>query len=176
MNKNQFYKTGWVAVCAILLSSTILADMVGSTATLAEIATMSGQAKLNLAIAAIGGDVNGIAEAAKRADAVDAALAEAQEAVAEQERSLAAGDEDNAAAAEQAAGMARQKAYDALYGAVPEGNPGSKHAQWKESQENTGGGPGRPFDPPQFEDTPRKHFKKLFGQGRGLGDRPATPE
>ena len=166
-------------------------DMAAARGILAEVGVMAVQAKANLAAAASSGDINAISDAAKRADAVDAAMAEAQEAFTAAERSTAGGDEDAAAANVSDLEAARQKAEDALNGAVPEPTPMSAQQQWKESQKNTGGGPGRAFDPPNMEDVPwqsqglRAFYQNLFGSfwnasgfggGRGFGDRDATPE
>ncbi|MCF7817586.1 MAG: hypothetical protein K9M54_06870 [Kiritimatiellales bacterium] len=190
MKKNQFNITILSVVAVVLMASVpVRADLATASGTLAEVATLTVQAKANLASAANSGDVNAIADAAKRADAVDAAMAEAQDAFSALERAVAGNDQDAAAAASDDLDAARQKAFDALFGAVPEASPQSEHAKWVEGQKNTGGGPGRAYDPPNIYDRPwdtqglRSFYQGLFGtiwesQGNrgGFNDRDATPE
>jgi hypothetical protein len=127
-------KTGLVAMVMVMtaLVQAQAVDMAAASGILADIAVMAVQAKANLAVAANSGDVDAIADATKRADAVDAAMAEALEAFATLENNP-----DDIGAIEDME-AARQKADDALNGAVPEATPESMHALWKESQENTG--------------------------------------
>jgi hypothetical protein len=60
--------------------------MADASGIVAEVASLAVLAKMNLATAAINGDIGLMVEAAKRADAVDSALAEAHEAFADLER------------------------------------------------------------------------------------------
>jgi hypothetical protein len=150
---------------------------------------MVTQAKDNQANAAVGGDLAAIAEADKRAVAVDSAMAEAQAAFSALERAAEGNDEDAAAKAIDDLNAARQKASDALNGAVPEDSPQSEQAKWVEGQKNTGGGPGRAYDPPNIYDVPsqtqglRQFYQGLFGNfwqasafggSLGFGDFDAT--
>lgn len=180
-------KTGLVAMVMVMtaLVQAQAVDMAAASGILADIAVMAVQAKANLAVAANSGDVDAIADATKRADAVDAAMAEALEAFATLENNP-----DDIGAIEDME-AARQKADDALNGAVPEATPESMHVLWKESQENTGGGPGRAYDPPNIYDRPwhsqglRHFYQGVFGNAWSasahggshvFGDRDATPE
>ena len=190
-------KTGLVVALAVVatLVQVHAADMAGASGVLAEVSVMAVQAKAGLASAANSGDVNAISDAANRADAVDAAVGEAQSAYAAMERAAAGGDEDAAAAAADDLDAARQKAADALKGAIPEVVPKSAKEEWKESTTNTGGGPGSAYDPPNIYDTPwqtqglRSLYTSLFGNfwsasGQSFSnfgpsperDRDATPE
>lgn len=193
MNKQQRKALVFSAFVAILMASSPVraADLAAASGTLADVAVMAGQAKVNLAKAASSGDVNAIADAVKRADAVDAAMAEAQDSFSALERADAGNDADAAAAASEDLDAARQRASDALNGAVPEASPQSEHAKWVEGQKNTGGGPGRSYDPPNIYDRLwdtqglRSFYQGLFGSfwsasgyggGHGYGDFDATPE
>lgn len=193
MRNNQILKR--IGLVALLVAMTAFgraqaADMAAASGTLADIAVMATQAKANLALAAIGGDVNEIADAAKRADAVDAAMDAGQKAYAAKE---AATNEDDDAAATEALDAAHQKADNALNGAVPEATPSSAHDVWKESQTNTGGGPSSAYDPPNIYDVPwqsqglRSLYSSMFSivyssnggssaDVNDYGDRDATPE
>lgn len=155
-----------------------------ASADLAAIAALSVQAKANLAMAALGGDLNAIAEASKRSDAVDAAMAQAQEAYSALEAAMESGD----AAAQQAAMdtivASKQKATDALNGVIPESMI-NEISEWK-ANTGTGGGPGYPYDAPNIYDQPwqtvgmRNFYANQFGSfwasGRETGDTDATPE
>ena len=96
-----------------------------------------------------------------------------------------------AAAAEEDLAVAKQKAEDALTGAVPAPSKETKREAWKDSQANTGGGPGRAYDPPNIYDRPwhsqgLSHFYQAIfnnawsasahGGSHVFGDRDATPE
>lgn len=190
MKKNQINIIAFT-IFTVFLTATgqVRADLAAASGTLADVAVMAVQAMANLASAASGGDVDAITEAAKRAAAVDAAMAEAQEAYSALERAVAGNDQDAAAAMNDDLDAAHQKALDALNGVIPEPTPQSEHAKWVEGQKNTGGGPGRSYDPPNIYDRPwdtqglRNFYQGLFGafwesQGnRGrFGDRDATPE
>ena len=183
MKKNAFG-----ILCAIVMVSpaaVFAVDQAGAVADLADIAAISVQSKANLASVALGGDVDAVSEAGKRADAVDASMARAQEAFAAMERALAGGDEDAAQSAANEIKASKQKAADALDGVIPDEMVSLVQA-WKEAQSNTGGGPGRAYDPPNIYDVPwqtigmRNFYISQFGSfwssGRGTGDTDATPE
>ena len=192
MKTNYFFqKTGLIA--AIVVATTLVqvqaADMASASGTLADIAVMAVQAKASLASAANDGDVGAIAEATKRADAVDAAMADAQEAFSAKEN---AQDQASADAADEALDAAHQKADDALNGAVPEAAPKSAKHVWKESKTNTGGGPQDAYNAPNIYNVPWQSatmqstysamFNNVFGSSGGssvnstsFGDNDATP-
>ncbi len=191
MKKHHFLKkTGLVAMVvamASLVQVQAVVDMAAATGTLADIAVMAVQAKANLAVAANNGDIDEIADATKRADAIDAAMSEAQKAFAAMESAVAQNDEAAAAEALGNLNDSWKKANDALNGAVPEATPKSLKEQWKESTTNTGGGPGQAYDPPNIYDVPwqsaglRAVYAAQFGNffiagGSSFGDSDATPE
>ena len=193
MRTHRFNKVCLVAVMAamVVLPKAHAANLAKASGMLADVAAIVVQAKQNLAIAANSGNVTAIGEAAKRADASDAAMAEAMEAFAALERADAGENDDAADSAFEDIQTALQKATEALSGAIPEETAQSKHKKWKDSQKNTGGGPGRPYDPPNIYDVPwhsqnlRSFYNHLFG-GHGSyhfgggdrrhRDRDATPE
>ena len=173
-------------VAGLMVSSSLAAvDPAAVAGNLAEIGSISVQAKANLSEAANNGNVDAIAEAGKRSDAVDAAMAQAQEAYSEMERALANGDEDTAKSAADDLMSSLEKAADALNGVIPE-EVVNAVKEWKESKMNTGGGPGRPYDPPNMYDVPwnsqlmRNFYQNQFGNTWSSGvtpnDREATPE
>lgn len=174
------------ALAGLMVSTSMAAvDPAAAAGNLAEIGSISVSAKANLSEAASGGDVDAIAEAGKRSDAVDAAMAQAQEAYSEMERALANGDEDTAKSAADDLMSSLEKAADALNGVIPE-EVVNAVKEWKESKKNTGGGPGRPYDPPNMYDVPwnsqvmRNFYQNQFGNawqsGVSPADRDATPE
>ena len=193
MKTNHFFKKISLVASIVTLSALVQAQAVGMAAasgTLADIAVMAVQAKANLAGAASAGDIGAIAEATKRADAVDAAMADAMKAFSAKENAQDQAAED---AADEALATAREKADNALNGPVPDATPQSKHDQWKESQTNTGGGPGDAYDPPNIYDVPwqtaglRSTYSSLFtsvlnagggttANSNNFGDGDATPE
>ncbi|MDF7826054.1 hypothetical protein P4B35_18635 [Pontiellaceae bacterium B12227] len=187
MTKLSKYIIGSTCTIAGLMVSTSMAAVDPATAAgnLAEIGSISVQAKANLSEAANGGNVDDIAEAGKRSDAVDAAMAQAQEAFSEMERALANGDEDTAKSAADDLMASLEKAADALNGVIPE-EVVNAVKEWKESKKNTGGGAGRPYDPPNMYDVPwnsrlmrnfyQNHFGNNWSSGVTPGDRDATPE
>jgi hypothetical protein len=162
--------------------------MAAASGILANVSVMAVQAKADLADAASSGDVAAIAEATKRADAVDAAVADAQAAYAAMEHALAGDDADAAASASDDLEAAQQRASDALNGgAIPDAVQKSAQDVWKESKTNTGGGPGQPnvYDVPWQTQGMRSLYTSLFGSfwtsssrggtlDDGAGD--ATPE
>ena len=181
MKNNQFNKMA--LLCAMVFSVSTLvqaANLAEASGTLAEVAVTVAEASTQLAAAASGGDLEAIAEAQKRAAAVDAAMGDAVEAYA----ALENGDESAAARLDEAL----QRATDALNGVIREESEESKHAKWKKDQENAGGGPGRAYDPPNIYDVPwetdglRSFYQGLFGNLWGSSsfgggrDRDATPE
>jgi len=192
MKKHLFIKkAGLIAALVAVTALAQAADMAVASGILADVSVMDVQAKAGLADAANSGDVAAIAEASKRADAVDAAMADAQAAYAALERAVAGDDADAAASASDDLEAARQRASDALGGAIPDATPKSAQEVWKESQTNTGGGPGRAYDPPNIYDVPwqtqgmRSLYTSLFGsfwttssRGGSLDDGggDATPE
>jgi len=190
MKYDLITKIGLAGIAATLLSlGAGAADLASAAGNLAEISAISAQAKGNLAVAALGGDVEQIAEMSKRADAVDAAVSEGQMAFAQMERAAAGGDEDAASSAGDDLSAALQKAKDALNGVIPV-DKASQHQQWKESKTNTGGGPGKPGDAvnvyikPWNTATVQNMQQNQWGtffasgvtSGEQVGDRDATPE
>lgn len=192
MKMNYFFQkiglTMALAVMTVLVQSQA-ADMASASGTLAEIAVMAVQAKANLAGAASAGDVGAIAEATKRADAVDAAMADAQEAFSAKEN---AQEQSASDAADDALSAAHKKADDALNGAVPEVTPKNAKEVWKESKKNTGGGPRDAYNPPNFYGVPWQSatmqstyaamFNNVYNAGGGssvnsndFGDSEVTP-
>lgn len=180
-----------ITMSSILFAASLLAlpasavDQAAAAADLAGIAAISVQSKANLSEAALGGDVDAIAEAGKRSDAVDASMAQAQEAYSEVERFSASGDEDAAQSAMDDLAAALEKAKDALEGVIPE-EVVDAVKEWKNSKKNTGGGPGRPFDPPNMYDIPwhsqtmrdhmTEHWNNFWSSGCNPHDKDATPE
>lgn len=157
-------------------------DQAAAAGDLASISAISVQAKANLAEAALGGDVDAIAEAGKRSDAVDNAAAQAAAAYATLESELASGNEDAAQSAFDDLKAALENAMDALQGVIPDGGiPGPKN-----SKRNSAGGPGRPYDPPNMYDVPwnsqamrdfyQSHFGNFWMSGVTPPDQEATPE
>lgn len=186
MEKYLKFNIGLVGMAALMMVGTsYAADRAAAAADLAEISVISVQSKGNLAGDALGGDIDAIAESGKRSDAVDAAVAEGQQAHSAIERAVSGGDVDAADSAAEDLKAALQKAKDALDGVIPE-TKGDKHAEWKDSQTNTGSGPGRAYDPPNIYNRPwetqgmQNFYQGLWGSvwasGRGTGDRDATPE
>lgn len=192
--KKTFVKNLKFVVTATVVVTTqiaLAADLAEAAGDMAEISTLSVQAKKNLVDDALGGNIDAIAESTKRSDAVDAAVAQGQEAQSEIVKAVQGGDNDAADSAADDLKSAVQKARDALDGVIPEPSATSKHAAWKKSQENTGGGPGRAYDPPNIYNDPsmsqglQSFYQGLFGNfwgssafgdSRGFGERDATPE
>jgi len=191
MKKHQYRNTGlFICVAALIASMQIcVADMAEASASLAGVSVISTQANMELAKAALSGDINMLSDAQKRVNAVDSAIREAQEAYAAMESAVANGDAATAADAGDDLEAACQKADDALNGAVPEPSPQSVKEQWKESTINTGGGPGQAYDPPNIYQVPWQSagiqslysslFISVFSAGGGTfsnSDTQATPE
>jgi hypothetical protein len=195
MNKTISFKLGIIGASSLILAlSASAADQIAAAAELAEISTIAVQAKANLTDAASGGVLDAIAEANKRADAVDAAAAEGAAAYAALEAAMNSGDMDAADSAAEDVSAALQKAKDALNGVIPVDKNAAKR-EWKESLTNTGGGPGKSYDPPNIYNKPSQTQTQQdqnqdtwgnlwsggviggggFGSG-STGDRDATPE
>ncbi len=181
--------TMWTTSMLMLTLSANAVDQASSAADLAELAALSVQSKANLSGAALGGDIDAIADASMRSDAVDAAMAQAQEAHTAMERALANGDEDAAQSAVEDLQASKQNALDALNGVIPDALAQKAQDIWKESQKNTRGGPGKPYDAPNIYnnvwDTEgmSSFYQSLWGNfwasGRTSGhrgDKDATPE
>ena len=184
------------STCAMLLvaSAQVQAvDVAAANGVLAKVGVMVVQAKASLAEAAGTGNVAATAEAAKRAMAVDSAMAEAQVASDAVEAAAKNGDEAAAKAAENALAVAYQKAVDALNGTIPVVAEKTDHEKWIEAQTNTGGGPGASYDPPNIYNKPwhtqglSQFYQSVWGTfqrstggsgsgGFGFGDSDATPE
>ena len=140
MKKNYFLQKAGSVVAVAMVATLVqvqAADMAAANGTLANVAVMAVQAKANLASAANGGNIDAVSEAMKRADAVDAALTSAKEALAALDVAQNANDES---AAMKALDAAQQRALAALNGPVPAPTQQSAKDQWKNSQKNTGGG------------------------------------
>lgn len=169
-------------LCATMASAV---DQAAAAGDLANIEAISVQAKADLAAAALAGDVDAIAEAGKRADAIDGAVAQAAAAYATLETELANGNEDAAQSAADDLKAAVQNAMDALKGVIPQDVMDAAKKQ-KQSRKTSAGGPGRPFDPPNMYDVPwnsqgmRDFYQSSFGNlwmsGVNPSDKEATPE
>jgi hypothetical protein len=187
MKLKKFYKLALVgAVVASMVRPVNAVDMRTGSGMLAEIASIVVQAKLNLAIAANSGDVEALAEASKRSDGVDSAMAEAMNAFSAMERAIAGGDDDAAASAFENVSSALQKAKDALNGSIPDQQPVlADNKAWEDSQKNAGGGVGNPYDEPNIynvlwnTENMESFYQGLFNEfidPSSFTDKPATPE
>jgi hypothetical protein len=179
-----FNKVAVVAFAAVLAAcvSVQAADVAGGLEKLSEISAKVTEAKAKLAEAANKGDVMGAAEAARRAQAADTAMAEAMAAFSAFERALAAGNNDAAAAALENLRAAGQKVVGALSGPVPEEGAGDEEPKKEEPKEEKDDS----WDPPNtgenltdteglrslFDDL----FKDFWNATGGIGDSDATPE
>jgi len=147
MKKNQYSKIG-LFVCVATLAASIqvrAVDLAAASGILADIAVISVQASAALAAAANTGDIDEIADARKRVDAIASLLNMAEEAWTDLQASVSVGDEDAIADAFEKMNEALGLAQGALTGDIP---GESQHEQWKKSQTNTGGGTGSAYDPP----------------------------
>lgn len=190
MKKYHFNNMGLAVVAMVLVftAQVSFSDLASASGLLADVAVMATQSSSALAAAANSGDVEAIAEAQKQVNAVDSAMAEAQEAYASMEREIAAGNIDAAASAEEDLVAAQQKASDALGGVFPQ--EGSQAGATGDQNQADAGGPGREDDPPNIYDTPwesdglRSAKQGMFGVawsassqgGSSYGERDATPE
>ena len=183
MKNHHFFNKVGMAAIAVAMTSFVqvkAADTAAANVALAEIASMAGQAQADLASAANSGDLNAVAEATQRADALSAALGDAVAAV---KAMAAATDETATASAKAALASATQKAYEAFTGQKSGKTGGAS------------GKSGKAGDPPNIHDTPWKSAGlRSVGQGmfpisnfsgsgagagygeRDYGDRDATPE
>mgnify|MGYP001826157345 CR=1 FL=1 len=112
MNRLSKLILGTTIVVSMAAVSSHGVDQAMAAADLAEISAISVQAMANLSEAALSGDVEAIAEMNKRADAIDAAIAAAQESFAALEKASAAGDEEAARKAADDLKDSLQKAQD----------------------------------------------------------------
>jgi len=163
MKKYQYSKIGLIA-CVAALFVTMQAhavNLASASGVLADVAVTSTQASSALAAAASTGDVAAIADAQKRANDVDSAMAEAQEAYAEMERATAAGDKDAAAAAEESLADAQQKAGDALNGELVQQE---EEGETSDAKRGGSGNVGVPniYDVPWQSDGLRRLSQSLF--------------
>jgi hypothetical protein len=160
-------------------------DQAAAAGALAEMSSISVMAKANLSEAALGGNVDEIAEAVKRSDAVDASVNQATQSYADIIVAVRNGDEDAAQSAADAINASLEKALDALNGVIPEQVADAVN-QWKNSKKNTGGGPGQPYDPPNMYEVPwnsaqmnafyQSQFGNFWNAGCDPSDNEATPE
>jgi len=121
------------------------ADPATAAGELAEIASISVKSKTALSDAALAGDVEAIAEAKKRSDAVDAAMAQAQQAYLNMESALERGDTDAADAASEELKSALSNAVASYDGVVSE-EVQQAVAEWQSDREKSGA-KGKPYDP-----------------------------
>lgn len=190
MKKYPLVTIGLASFLATFIISTqaFAVDPAIAVANLAKLATISAESKGNLSEAALSGDVDAIADASKRSDAIDAALAEGQEAYSVMERALVSGDQNAADAAAADLFAAVDKAMNALNGVIPDSV--ATGGEQKKAAPNRGG-PGRPFDAPNYyeniSDTAVQRgilqevfggfwASSSFGTRQGYGDSEATPE
>ncbi len=160
------------------------ADPAVAAGDLAEIASLSVQAKSALTDAALAGDVDAIAEAGKRSDAVDAAMAQAQEAFLAMERAIESGEQDVADSAAEELKAALENAVDALGGVIPE-EVQQAIEDWKSDRKNAGA-KGRPDDPVNVYEVPwdsarmkdfyQNNFANFWESGVLPQDKETTPE
>jgi len=191
MKMNLFSKCCMLAALGALMfvSQSIAVDVAEAAGVMSEVEAMSVTAKANLAEAALGGDTEAIAEAKKRSDAIDAAVAGARDAFAQLELNVNNGNNDAAETAEDDLAAALVQVRDALMGAIPEEM--LAQAEGSTTTEKSGGNPGDPEDPPNIHEVPWKsqgikaYYQELFGEwwnasafghGNGFGDGDATPE
>lgn len=191
MIMNAFSKCcAMVLLCALVMVGQANAvDLAEAAAVMSEVESMSVSAKASLAEAALGGDAEAVAEAKKRSDAIDAAVAAARNQFAQIEMYVKNGDTDAAESAFDGMGPILVQVKDALMGAIPEEL--LEEADNTATTEKSGGEPGNPDDPPNIHEVPWKsegiksYYQGLFGEwwnasafghGRGFGDGDATPE
>lgn len=191
MNMNFFSKCSLLAIlCAsMLVGQSKAVDLAESAEVMGEVESMSVSAKAAIAEAALGGDTEAIAEAQKRSDAIDAAVAMARDAFASMKLSIESGNIDAAETAEDELAAALNMVADALMGAIPEEMTASDETGSAEQQ--AAGEPDDSEDPPNIHEVPWKsqgikaYYQSLFGQwwnasafghGNGFGDGDATPQ
>lgn len=192
MNKSLFNKSALIAgFCAIALAGQVSAavDVAEAASVMAEVESMSVSAKANLAKAAAAGDTDAVAEAKKRSDAIDVAVASARNAFSQLETNVQNGDMDAAETAQDELAAALVQVRDALMGAIPETMVAEQ--QGEAAEEDAGEGNGGPQDPPNIYEVSWKSEgikaysqslfgtfweSSAFGTQRGFGDLDATPE
>ena len=165
------------------VADVLAVDPAVAAAELALLEAMAVESKAVLAEAALSGDVDAIAEAEKRSDATDAAVAQAQEAFAAMEIALENGDLDAAESSYEDIQVALESAYDASNGAIPEGLEATVETSLDVT---TSGVNSRPYDPPNVYNDPsqtqtsqdfyQSHFGNLYESGTTPSDRDTTPE
>ena len=182
----------YIAVAGLLVlglaNHSFAADVAEASGVMADLESLVVQAKASLANAALGGDVDAIAEANKRSAAIDAAVAAGNEALSAMEAAVANGDEDAAKMAENDLAAALGQAKNALGGVLPATAAASPK---KSSEAKSNDDEEKDGDPPNIYDVPwksqgiRAYYQSLFGafhdasgfgQGKGFGDQDATPE
>ncbi len=171
-------------VCAFCAAESLAAVPADAAGDLAAIATISVQAKANLSNAALGGNVDEITEAGKRSDAVDAAMAQGQDAYLSMERADQNGDQDAVASASEDLKSSLAKAVNALNGVIPD-EIAQAVARQKKAPKNTGV-KGRSYDVPNVYDVPwnsdrmrdfyQNHFANFWDSGIRPQDSETTPE
>ncbi len=191
MKMNNFLKYCTLALAGVVMLAgrAYAADLAEAAGVMSEVESMSVSAKAALAKAAVEGDTEAIAEAKKRSDAIDAAVASARDAFARLELGVKEENPDATATAEDDLAAALVLVRDALMGAIPEDMVAE--AAGDESGKIAGGKPGDPYDPPNVHEVPWKsqgikaYYQSLFGEwwnasafghGTGFGDGDATPE
>lgn len=191
MKMNLFSKCSLLAfLCAsVLVGQAGAVDLAEAAEVMSDVEAMSISAKTAVAEAALGGDTDAIAEAQKRSDAIDAAVAMARDAYADMERNIQNGDMDAAETAEDDLAAALVQVKNALMGAIPETMVAT--AGNENGGQRPGGPPGNPDNPPNIHEVPWKsqgikaYYQSLFGEwfnasafglARGFGDGDATPE
>jgi FtsZ-interacting cell division protein ZipA len=143
--RKHFIITSAISMAALFVAGAY-ADQVAAAGKLAELSKVSVESKAAVSSAAKSGDVDALAEATKRSDKVDEAVAEGQEAYSAMEQAIEAGDPDAADAAEQSLDVAVDKANNAKDGNYSEEAP---RQQAPKSSKKTGG-PGEPGDVPNI--------------------------
>lgn len=169
-----------------LVNQSYAVDAAAAAGVMADLESLVVQAKEVLSKAALGGDVDAIAEANKRSEAIDTAVAAGRGALAAMEQAIANGDDDAAASAEEDLAAALSRASDALSGVLP----ASAAIASQNGEGNSTAGDGAE-DLPNIYDVPWKsqgirayyqslfgvfHDASSFGHGKGFGDKDATPE
>lgn len=176
----------YVAVAGLLMlglaNHAFAVNVAEASGVMADLESLAVQAKAALANAALGGNVDAIAEANKRSAAIDAAVAAGNEALSAMELAMANGDAAAAESAEDELAAALAQAQAALSGVLPETAATKKPEKSKSDKKE---------DFPNIYDVPWKsqgirayyqslfgsfHDASSFGHGQGFGDQDATPE
>lgn len=161
-------------------------DLPNAYGLMTDILALEVEANAKLAEPASEGDPEAAAEAKRRADAINASVNDAQQALSNVEAALATGDAAATQAAFEALNSAFESAVNSLTGVIPE-----VVAEKVAENQKKRGGSGDPDNPPNIHDVPwksegiRSYYETLFGQfwnasafghGQGFGDQDATPE